>query len=60
VEQLALALFVLGRLDLMVDWTRKLPGELSAKRPWLCLYLAGTLAFAGKNTEAETLLGVAE
>lgn len=59
VEQHAHELFVLGRLDQLLGWTKKLPAELSARRPWLSIYQAWTLAFAGKNAEAEALIGVA-
>lgn len=59
VEQHTLQLFAQGKLDQMVGWIRKLPGDLSARRPGLSVYQAWALAFAGKNQEAESLVGVA-
>jgi LuxR family maltose regulon positive regulatory protein len=59
VEQHAHKLFVLGRLDQLLGWIQKLPAELSVRRPWLSVYQAWTLAFAGKNAEAENLISIA-
>jgi LuxR family maltose regulon positive regulatory protein len=59
VEKNTVALFEQGKLDQLVGWIRKLPSDLSADRPWLSIYQAWALAFAGKNQEAETLIKVA-
>jgi LuxR family maltose regulon positive regulatory protein len=59
VEQHTVALFEQGKLDQLVGWIRKLPSGLSAHRPWLSIYQAWALAFAGKNQEAESLIEVA-
>jgi LuxR family transcriptional regulator, maltose regulon positive regulatory protein len=59
VEQHAHELFMLGRLDQLLGWTQKLPAALSERRAWLSVYQAWTLAFAGNNAEAETLIGIA-
>jgi LuxR family maltose regulon positive regulatory protein len=59
VERHAHKLFAGGRLDQLLGWIQKLPAELSARRPWLSVYQAWTLAFAGRNAEAENLIGVA-
>lgn len=59
VEQHTVELFAQGKLDQLVGWIRKLPSDLSARRPWLSIYQAWALAFAGKNQEAESLIEVA-
>ena len=59
VEQHTLQLFARGNLDQLVVWIRKLPTEISARRPWLSIHQAWALAFAGKNPEAESLIDVA-
>jgi LuxR family maltose regulon positive regulatory protein len=60
VEQHTLRLFAQGELDQLVGWIQKLPADLSARRPWLSIHQAWVLAFAGKNSEAESLIEVAK
>ncbi len=59
VEQHTLGLFAQGELLQLVAWIKKLPAGLAARRPWLCIYQAWALAFAGKNSEAEALIALA-
>lgn len=56
VEQHTLQLFGQGKLDQLVGWIRKLPTELSARRPWLTIYQAWALAFAGNIPEAQQMI----
>jgi LuxR family maltose regulon positive regulatory protein len=58
VEQHTVHLFAQGKLDQLVSWIQKLPADLSIRRPWLSIYQAWALAFAGKNPEAEALVAV--
>jgi LuxR family transcriptional regulator, maltose regulon positive regulatory protein len=59
VEEHTLGLFAQGELHQLVSWVRKLPADQAAHRPWLCIYQAWALAFAGKNSEAEILIDMA-
>lgn len=56
VEQHTLQLFAQGKLDQLLNWIRKLPADFSVRRPWLSIHQAWVMAFAGKNTEAESLI----
>lgn len=56
VEKHTLNLFAEGKLDQLMGWIQKLPAELSASRPWLSIHQAWVMAFAGKNSEAESLI----
>ena len=56
VEKHTLNLFAQGKLDQLMGWIQKLPAELSARRPWLSIHQAWVMAFAGKNSEAESLI----
>ena len=58
VEGHTVQLFAQGKLDQLVSWINKLPAELSVRRPWLSIYQAWALAFAGKNPEAESLIQI--
>lgn len=58
VEQHTVQLFAQGKLDQLVSWIHKLPADLSRRRPWLSIYQAWALAFAGKNPQAESLIQV--
>ncbi|HSL45882.1 MAG TPA: LuxR C-terminal-related transcriptional regulator [Anaerolineales bacterium] len=58
VEQHTVQLFAQGKLDQLVNWIKKLPADLSVRRPWLSIYQAWALAFSGKNPEAESLIQV--
>ncbi len=59
VERHTLSLFAQGELHQLVGWIRKLPAEVAARRPWLCIYQAWALAFAGNNSGAEALIETA-
>jgi LuxR family transcriptional regulator, maltose regulon positive regulatory protein len=56
VEQHTLQLFAQGKLDRLMGWIQKLPTDLSAQRPWLGIHQAWVMAFAGKNSQAESLI----
>jgi LuxR family transcriptional regulator, maltose regulon positive regulatory protein len=56
VEKHTLQLFAQGKLDQLMNWIQKLPADLSARRPWLSIHQAWVMAFAGKNSEAESLI----
>jgi LuxR family maltose regulon positive regulatory protein len=58
VEQHTVHLFAQGKLDQLVSWIQKLPNDLLVRRPWLSVYQAWALAFAGKNSQAESLIHV--
>lgn len=60
VEQNTLRLFAQGELHLLLQWIHLLPPELSAQRPWLAIYQAWALAFAGQVQGIEPLLHQAE
>lgn len=49
-----------GEMRAMLGWIRMLPAELSAHRPWLCVYRAWTLALGGEMGQVEGLLAQAE
>ncbi len=59
VEQHTLGLFAQGELNQLVAWIKKLPAGLATRRPWLCIYQAWALAFAGKNSDADALMALA-
>lgn len=46
-------LFAQGKLEQLMSWVQRLPQELSERRPWLCIYQAWVLAFAGQNEQAD-------
>jgi LuxR family maltose regulon positive regulatory protein len=56
VEQHTLQLFAQGKLDQLMGWIQKLPADFAARRPWLSIHQAWVMAFAGKNSEAESLI----
>jgi len=56
VEQHTLQLFAQGKLDQLMNWIQKLPADFAARRPWLSIHQAWVMAFAGKNSEAESLI----
>lgn len=60
VEQHTLALFIRGELHQLLRWIAMLPEELSAKRPWLCVYRAYIGVFSGNTAQVEPLLAQAE
>jgi LuxR family maltose regulon positive regulatory protein len=60
VEQHTVQLFGQGKLDQLVSWIEKLPVALTARRPWLSVYQAWALAFAGKIAEASQLIEAAK
>ncbi len=55
VEQHTLRLFSEGELQSLVGWIRLLPKELADSRPWLRIYQAWALAFAGDLLAARQL-----
>ncbi len=56
VEQHTLQLFAQGKLDQLMNWIQKLPADFAARRPWLSIHQAWVMAFAGKNSQAESLI----
>jgi LuxR family transcriptional regulator, maltose regulon positive regulatory protein len=56
VEQHTLQLFAQGKLDQLMNWIQKLPADFAARRPWLSIHQAWVMAFAGKNSEAKSLI----
>jgi LuxR family transcriptional regulator, maltose regulon positive regulatory protein len=60
VERHTFTLFSEGELHALVSWIRLLPPELSSQRPWLGIYQAWALAFAGNIGEAARLCQTVE
>lgn len=56
VERHTLNLFVRGELHQLLRWIAMLPEELSAKRPWLCVYRAYIGVFSGDVGQVASLL----
>jgi ATP/maltotriose-dependent transcriptional regulator MalT len=56
VEQHTLQLCAPGKLDQFMNWIQKLPADFAAQRPWLSIHHAWVMAFAGKNSEVESLI----
>ena len=49
-----------GEMRAMLRWVGMLPAQLSARRPWLCVYRAWTLALGGEMSQVEGLVAQAE
>jgi len=60
VEQYTVDIFTQGNLQALLRWIKALPGEVTRSRPWLCIYHAWGLAFAGRLGEVEDMLAEAE
>lgn len=60
VEEHTLELFIRGELHSVQQWMNRLPAELAARRPWLCIQRAWMLAFAGDLSGIEPELQQAE
>jgi LuxR family transcriptional regulator, maltose regulon positive regulatory protein len=60
VERHTFSLFSEGELHALVSWIGLLPPELSSQRPWLGIYQAWALAFAGNIGEAARLCQTVE
>lgn len=60
VEQHTVDIFTQGNLHALLRWIKALPSEVTRSRPWLCIYHAWGLAFAGQLSEVEDMLAVAE
>lgn len=52
VEAHTFQLFAQGKLEQLMGWIQRLPPQLSDHRPWLGMYQAWVLAFAGQNEQA--------
>jgi len=60
VERNTVDLFPRGELHTLLNWVKVLPEELARSRPWLCIYQAWALTFAGQLDGVESLLRNAE
>jgi len=60
VERNTVDLFPRGELHTLLNWVKALPEELARSRPWLCIYQAWALTFAGQLDGVEPLLRNAE
>jgi LuxR family transcriptional regulator, maltose regulon positive regulatory protein len=60
VETHTVALFRRGELHAVLRWVSMLPPEISARRPWLCIYRAWAVCFSGELHHIEPLLQQAE
>jgi LuxR family maltose regulon positive regulatory protein len=55
-EQYTLLLLPQGELHALLSWIKALPERVARRRPWLCIYQAWALAFAGQLDSVEALL----
>lgn len=60
VEENTLDLLCQGELQSLLRWIKVLPEKAARHRPWLCIYQAWALAFAGQLAEVLPLLKKAE
>jgi len=60
VEQNTFGLLSQGKLNTLLKWIRTLPKEVARRRPWLCIYQAWALCFAGQFNDVAPLLKDAE
>ncbi len=60
VERNTVDLFPRGELHTLLNWVKALPEETTRSRPWLCIYQAWALTFAGQLDGVEPLLRNAE
>jgi LuxR family maltose regulon positive regulatory protein len=59
VENQTIHLFSQGELQALVDAVQLLPAQLAERRPWLSIYQAWAMAFAGQLDQVERLLSIA-
>jgi len=56
IEDNTLAMLAKGELHTFLDWIYVLPEKVARQRPWLRIYQAWSLAFAGRVNDIEPLL----
>ena len=60
IEENIVSLLSQSTMPRLLRWIRALPTEIVQARPWIAVYLANTLAFAGQVAEIEEILAAVD